>query len=50
MLAQNYGLIMTGGSDFHGFNIPGKAMLGSVNPPQASVEQLRARAAHYQQA
>lgn len=47
MLAERYDLVMTGGSDFHGLNIPNKAMLGSVNPPEEAVEALRARAARY---
>lgn len=47
LLADRYGLVMTGGSDFHGLNIVGKAMLGSVSPPPESVEALRERAKQY---
>lgn len=42
-IAQRHDLIMTGGSDFHGINIPGKAMLGSVTPPEDAVPRLHAR-------
>ncbi len=48
--AQNNDLIMTGGSDFHGLTAVGKAMLGSVNPPEEAVEALRTRAKYYAQA
>lgn len=47
LLANRHNLIMTGGSDFHGLNMPGKAMVGSVNPPPESVAALRERAKHY---
>ncbi len=47
-IAQRHGLLITGGSDFHGPNIPGKAMLGSVHAPSGSLEPLEARAAFYQ--
>jgi predicted metal-dependent phosphoesterase TrpH len=46
-LAQQYNLIMTGGSDFHDLawvEREGKAMIGSVTPPEGCVEALRARA------
>ncbi len=46
-LAQQYNLIMTGGSDFHDpawVEREGKAMIGSVTPPEGCVEALRARA------
>jgi predicted metal-dependent phosphoesterase TrpH len=46
-LAQQYGLIMTGGSDFHDLAWvaeTGEAMIGSVTPPEGCVEALRARA------
>jgi predicted metal-dependent phosphoesterase TrpH len=46
-LAQRYNLIMTGGSDFHDLawvEREGKAMIGSVTPPEGCVEALRARA------
>lgn len=46
-IAQRHGLLITGGSDFHGLNIPGKAMLGSVTPPEGSIEALQARAEVY---
>jgi hypothetical protein len=42
--AQNHGLIITGGSDFHGLTAVGKAMIGSVDPPEEAVEALRERA------
>ncbi|MBZ0293430.1 MAG: PHP domain-containing protein [Anaerolineae bacterium] len=48
-IAQAHDLIMTGGSDFHGLNLPGKAMLGSVTPPADAVQALKARAADYSQ-
>jgi 3',5'-nucleoside bisphosphate phosphatase len=48
--AQNHGLIMTGGSDFHGLTAVGKAMIGSVNPPEEAVNALRERAKYYAQA
>lgn len=44
-LADRFGLIVTGGSDFHGLGLPVKAMLGSVNPPKGCVEALRQRIA-----
>jgi predicted metal-dependent phosphoesterase TrpH len=46
-LAQQYNLVMTGGSDFHDLawvEREGKAMIGSVTPPEGCVEALRARA------
>ena len=43
-IAHRHHLIMTGGSDFHGINIPGKAMLGSVTPPEDAVPRLYTRA------
>ncbi len=46
-LAQLYGLIMTGGSDFHDLawvGETGDSMIGSVTPPEGCVEALRARA------
>lgn len=42
--ARNHGLIMTGGSDFHGLTAVGKAMIGSVSPPEEAVNALRERA------
>lgn len=47
LLADRHDLIITGGSDFHGHNIPGKAMLGSVNPPIEAVNALRECAKQY---
>ncbi|MAS37549.1 MAG: histidinol-phosphatase [Anaerolineaceae bacterium] len=44
-LADKYDLVMTGGSDFHGIGIEGKAMLGSALAPAGAVESLRTRAA-----
>ncbi len=46
-LARRYNLVMTGGSDFHGLNFPGKAMLGSTSPPPEALEGLQSRAAQY---
>jgi predicted metal-dependent phosphoesterase TrpH len=42
-LAQMYGLIMTGGSDFHGPDIKEGTLLGSVAPPEGCVAALQAR-------
>jgi predicted metal-dependent phosphoesterase TrpH len=46
-LAQQFGLIMTGGSDFHGLNMTGKAMLGTAVAPPGAVEALRERSLRY---
>ncbi len=46
-LAQQYGLVMTGGSDFHGLDMPDKAMLGSTLAPEGAVDALFARARQY---
>lgn len=46
-LAQRYQLIMTGGSDFHGLNMTGKAMLGTALAPPGAVEALRERSRQY---
>lgn len=46
-LAQRFGLIMTGGSDFHGLNMVGKAMLGTSLAPPGAVEALRERSLRY---
>ncbi len=43
-LAKRYGLIATGGSDFHGIADSNDAMLGSVEVPLAAAEQLIALA------
>ena len=42
-LAQKYGLVATGGSDFHGGSILPHADLGSVFVPMAAVAALQAR-------
>jgi predicted metal-dependent phosphoesterase TrpH len=47
-LAVQYGLIMTGGSDFHGADVAGKSHLGAALAPPDAVDKLRERAAHYQ--
>jgi predicted metal-dependent phosphoesterase TrpH len=39
-LAETYGLIMTGGTDFHGFYGETEISLGSKNPGVIAVEQL----------
>lgn len=46
-LAERYGLVMTGGSDFHGLDMPDKAMLGSTLAPEGAAEALYARARQY---
>lgn len=43
-LAARYGLIMTGGSDFHGRAVS-DAMLGSITPPDGAVAAIYERAA-----
>jgi predicted metal-dependent phosphoesterase TrpH len=43
-LCQEYGLIATGGTDFHGPDSEEGAPLGSVYVPPACVERLRAAA------
>ncbi|NWG17668.1 MAG: PHP domain-containing protein [Chloroflexi bacterium] len=45
-LAARFGLVMTGGSDFHGSE---SEPLGSVTPPSGCVPALRERAARYRQ-
>lgn len=45
-LAKRYGLVATGGSDFHGAGAVSSAILGSVQVPYAAVEQLSLRRAH----
>ena len=42
-LADEHGLLVTGGSDCHGMN-KGKPLIGSVNLPSLPVEQLKTRA------
>jgi hypothetical protein len=39
-LARRYGLIATGGGDYHGLDSTGEPVLGSVDVPMESVEQL----------
>jgi predicted metal-dependent phosphoesterase TrpH len=46
-LVQRFGLIMTGGSDFHGLNMTGKAMLGTAIAPPGAVDALRERSRRY---
>ncbi len=46
-LAIRYGLIMTGGSDFHGMDSQGNISLGAYNPPQNALTALRERATRY---
>lgn len=46
-MALRHDLVMTGGSDFHGLNMPGKAMIGAALAPAGAVEALRERAAGY---
>ncbi len=48
-MARQYGLIATGGSDFHGLNKMGHMnTLGQVDVPSNVVEKLKARAASWQ--
>ena len=42
-LAQQYNLIMTGGTDFHGLDVKESVLLGSVTPPPGCVAALQAR-------
>ena len=44
LIADHYGLLVTGGSDCHGMN-KGKPLIGSIRLPYAHVEQLKARLA-----
>ncbi len=44
-LAKNHGLIITGGSDYHGLDESNEALLGGVEVPMAAVQGLIARAA-----
>jgi 3',5'-nucleoside bisphosphate phosphatase len=39
-LAQKYGLIATGGTDYHAMGEPGEMMMGGVEVPMTAVEQL----------
>lgn len=43
-LAQQYDLMMTGGTDYHGPDVKENVMLGSVTPPEGCVAALQARA------
>lgn len=43
-LAEEHGLIVTGGTDYHGIDDKNEVMLGGVDVPMASVEKLIARA------
>jgi hypothetical protein len=43
-MADQFGLLITGGSDCHGMN-KGKPLIGSIKLPYAHVEKLKARAA-----
>lgn len=43
-LADRYGLIALGGSDYHGLDVSAETMIGDVNVPMESVEQLLALA------
>jgi len=47
-LAQQYSLLMTGGTDFHGTAVASKAPLGSQYVPLEVVEKLKARHAEKQ--
>lgn len=44
-LARQYGLVETGGSDFHGVSVMPSAILGAVPVPYAAVEELERRRA-----
>jgi hypothetical protein len=44
-LAAKHQLMMTGGTDYHGF--PTDVPIGSVMPPPGCVQELRERAAKY---
>ncbi len=46
-LAQQYDLVVTGGSDFHGEAIKANLQPGVTNPPPECVHALRERAARY---
>ncbi|MBA7634110.1 3',5'-nucleoside bisphosphate phosphatase [subsurface metagenome] len=45
-LADKYGLIATGGSDYHGLDIANETMIGGVDIPMEAAEQLIALAKH----
>jgi hypothetical protein len=44
VLAEKYGLITTGGSDFHGINVGTETALGGVDVPMEAAERLVALA------
>ena len=48
-LAQQYNLIMTGGTDFHGLEVKEGVLLGSVTPPQGCVAALQVRVSQRRQ-
>ncbi|WP_426452950.1 PHP domain-containing protein [Paenibacillus sp. S-38] len=48
--AEQYGLVMTGGTDYHGWYGESEVILGSKDPGQACVEALKAKAEHMQKA
>jgi predicted metal-dependent phosphoesterase TrpH len=43
-LAEKYGLIVTGGSDYHGLDESSETIIGGVDVPMKSVERLLALA------
>lgn len=46
-IANQFDLIVTGGSDFHGFNADAEVSLGSVSLPEKTIDTLDARIARY---
>lgn len=46
-ITNQFGLIVTGGSDFHGFNGDAEVSLGSVFLPEKTIDALDARIAQY---
>ena len=46
-VARKHGLIMTGGSDFHGAAIKADVQIGMETPPDGFLQALKARAARY---
>jgi predicted metal-dependent phosphoesterase TrpH len=46
-IARRHDLVMTGGSDFHGIDVPGKAMLGATLAPPGAIDGLRQRAVYH---
>ncbi len=47
LLCHRYGLIATGGTDYHGFGDAQEVMIGETNVPYESVERLLALANHH---